>query len=181
MRRTILSIVALTLLGMLLTAVPAPAQQCTNIVCHNGICVFDGTLNVPLGNASLAVNDQCQLVVKNIGSSGLDGVIQPSFVGATVMTTNLASPNFSGSIQGTKAVVIQHGVVDGKFNEEISIMEVVNFDGANLRISASCQAIGVAGYILRELEVDVLRAGGRRRVHPRDLCGADAGHAPEQS
>src|SRR3990172_2790841 len=62
------------------------------------------------------------------------------------MSTSLATPNFSGSAAGTTAIITQHGVVDGTPNQEISVMTIVNFNHDDVRVTADCQEIGVAGY-----------------------------------
>jgi hypothetical protein len=167
--------------SLFLLSVTASAQMCSNF-CSDGVCIVDGILNVPLGNSSLEINNQCDLVVKGVGSSGNDGVIQPS-LNSTVMRTELGLPNFSGSLLGTKAEITQHGVVDGKPNQEISVMSMVNFNGSDVRVSADCSLIQVAGYVIeifsglslvgRDLAVDppVL-------LHPKEdmidmICGIE--------
>jgi hypothetical protein len=107
--------------------------------CRGGVCVFDGLLNVPLGNAQLELTP-AGLVVNNIGSSIKDGVVQPHLddFGSRYMVTTIAAPNFSLSILGSHAEVDQIGFLNGQRGRLISSNVIDNFDGDNVEIMMTC-------------------------------------------
>lgn len=117
-------------------------------------CVFDGISNRALGAAKLSLNGDGNLVIDNIGSTGLDGVRQYAIPTDTVlMTTGLACPNFVESVEGSKAVIVMYGDVPG---EVISTMEIENVDGQVLQERSDMSYLGVSEYrvtILRDGEV----------------------------
>jgi hypothetical protein len=125
----------------------AAAATCTSTCEADGTCVFDGLLNTPQGNAELSIDDQCRLNVGGIGGSGLDGVIQSELF-APFMATTLAVPNFSGSLQGTTAIVRQIGIADGDPGHELSFLRFVNFNGSDIRMDVNCLEIGATRYSL---------------------------------
>ena len=136
--------------------------------------MFDGIPNVPLGNAQLSLsgaadcpdgacvanlcqggeNDgnpcepdpQCNLVVSNIGSSGLDGVRQPLAPGTTRMVSGIACPNFAESLAGTEARFQMFGDVPG---ELISELRVRNTDGETIEARADFSPVGVTDYTVQ--------------------------------
>ena len=121
------------------------AQTCANTCSTPQGCTFQGIQNSALGNATLSINGQCQMVVDNIGGSGQDGVVQTNLRSAYMKTT-LGTPNFSASITGTSASIRQVGVVDDVQDQEIMLTDMINFDGNNVRHTISCSAILVTGY-----------------------------------
>jgi hypothetical protein len=139
--------VGLLPLGMMMLLLPCAALADCSSTCSGGTCLFDGIRNYPLGAASLSLTAECHLRVDGIGSSGFDGVVQDS-LGSTYMVTTLGTPNFSGSILGTRAAIRQVGVVDGEDGHEISLTRVTNVDGANVELIMDCGAILVREYIV---------------------------------
>jgi hypothetical protein len=80
-----------------------------------------------------------------VGSTYLDGVVQGG-LSSVYMVTQLATPNFSGSLLGTGMRVRQVGTVDGQAGREISFSSLVNVNGADVVLDMDCGAIGVAAY-----------------------------------
>lgn len=115
--------------------------------CDGENCTFQGLLNSPLGDATLSINDSCQLVVDNIGGSGRDGVVQPQ-LGSLIMKTTLATPNFSSSGVGARAGIRQVGIVGSQPNQEIMLTRVVNFNGTHIRHTIDCSFLRVTGYLI---------------------------------
>lgn len=115
--------------------------------CNSTSCTFDGLINLPLGNATLSINQAGELVVDNIGSSGQDGVVQTQLQ-SLYMKTSLGTPNFSASILGTSANIRQVGDVGGQSGVEIMLTKMVNFNGSDIRHSIDCSVIQVQGYII---------------------------------
>src|SRR5262245_61886374 len=75
--------------GLIALAAPAvaAAAPCAASCSSGQSCTFNGIKNVALGQAKLAINDACHLVVSNIGASGEDGFSQvalPSHTGEVV-------------------------------------------------------------------------------------------------
>jgi hypothetical protein len=136
----------LLLLVLVLQASAAPARADCGATCALGNCTFDGITNFPAGSATLSI-DACNLLVSGVGSSGLDGVVQAG-LSSVYMVTTLATPNFSGSVLGTQADIVQVGVVAGQSGREISTTRIANVTGTTLRLEMSCAAIGVTGYAI---------------------------------
>lgn len=132
---------------LLSIAAESASSVCTSTCDPDGTCIFGGLKNTPEGNAVLSIDNQCRLVVGNIGGSGLDGVIQ-TYDPAPFMITRLAVPNFSGSIQGTSAVIKQIGIAGGQPDQEISFLRFVNFNDTDVRIDVNCLEIGASSYSL---------------------------------
>jgi hypothetical protein len=146
---------------LLLTLSPAEAKEpACDEVCTPSHCTFRGLRNDALGDAILALDDKCQLVVSGIGNAE-DGVAQTG-LGTPYMKTTLGLPNLSGSLQGTRVAIQQLGVVDGHPDQEVMLTEIVNFNDIELRHSVSCSAIEVEGYHLYVYDSDQL-------VHLQDL------------
>jgi len=122
--------------------------------CSGSTCIFFNILNSPLGAATISI-DNAQLVISNIGGSGKDGVIQ-SPLDSIFMRTSLASPNFSGSVLGTRAEIKQVGVASGIPDTELMLSRIINFDGETIRHSIDCSAVQVAKYIVHIYNGDVL-------------------------
>jgi hypothetical protein len=141
-------------------SVEARKEVCTSS-CAGGICTFRDIRNVPLGNATLALNDACQLMVDDIGGSGQDGVVQDQLQ-SVYMKTTLATPNLSGSLTGTSATIRQVGIVDGQPGKEIMLTRIVNFNDTHIRYSVDCGAVQVAGY-----SIDIYK--GKKHVQHQDL------------
>jgi hypothetical protein len=118
--------------------------DCT-ATCSSGTCTFDGILNTPLGAAVLSVDAQCRLLVGNVGGSGQDGVVQEN-LNSQYMVTTVATPNFSGSLLGTKAAITQVGTVNGVPNQVVSVTQIVNVTGDMLRMDMDCAYIQVESY-----------------------------------
>src|SRR5688572_22400624 len=110
-------------------------------------CIFDGIRNVPLGKAILSLNANCQLVAGNITGSGRDGVVQDQLT-SVYMRTTLATPNFSGSMAGTRAFIRQLGIVDGVPNFEIMASRMINYNRTHVRFDVHCSYIKAKSYTL---------------------------------
>jgi len=108
-----------------------------------GLCVFDGLNNLSLGEGSLVVNDSCNLVVGNIGSSGADGVSQDLPDGTEKMVTGLATPNFSLSQPGTKVSVDMIADVPGDL---FSTFTIENIGDGTLHTTGDFSPIGTTLY-----------------------------------
>ncbi len=119
------------------------AQGCSGS-CGGGTCTFGDMLNVPLGDASISITEECHLLVDDIGGSAEDGVVQTDLT-AVYMKTTLLTPNFSGAITGTLARIRQIGIVDGQPGGEVMLTRIWG-DGDNLGMSVNCTALSVAGY-----------------------------------
>lgn len=147
-------------LGLLLVlpSARASAADCT-ASCTTNMCTFDGILNAPLGAATLSVAE-CRLVIDGVSGTGQDGAVQDGLQ-STYMVTRLATPNFSGSIQGTRADIRQVGVVNKEPGREISVTTIVNFDGASVRLKMDCAAVGVTSYA-----VEIYNAGPLVHAQP---------------
>ena len=145
------------LIGAPLIASGAAAQQggaTCDASCEDNQCIFQGLNNVALGNAELSIDEQCRLVVGNIGGSGRDGVVQRGLQ-TQYMKTTLATPNFSGSRLGTRAEIRQLALVDG-VPQETMLTRIVNFNGDEVRHSIDCSAIRIARYTIEIYDADVL-------------------------
>ncbi len=147
----LLSLALLSGALVLANATGSLAQECTGS-CGGGICTFGGMLNVPLGDASISITEECHLLVDNIGESAEDGVVQTDLTGV-YMKTNLVTPNFSGAITGTLARIRQVGIVDGQPGGEVMLTRIWG-DGDNLGMSVNCTALSVAGY-----SIDIYNGG----------------------
>ncbi len=158
----------IALLVLVFVGSQVAAQQCLSSCAADGTCTFDGLLNTPLGDATLSINDQCQMVVQGIGGSGEDGVVQ-SDLNSTVMSTSLATPNFSGSIIGSKATITQLGVVDGQPDKEVMVTTIVNFNGDDVKTIVDCSAIEVLGYTVEIYQGLVLVSRQNVGVGPPSL------------
>lgn len=121
-----------------------PVPICEN-VCDESSCVVDGLLNVPRGNASLRIDDDCNLVVDDIGQSGSDGVAQIE-LDSIYMMTELDTPNLSLSSIGTQVTIEQLGFAGGVANQEIMLTRLINFDRNRIKLSVTCSGIGVQEY-----------------------------------
>ena len=128
---------------LLETSVSSAGEACSGS-CSGGNCIFGEMLNVPLGDASISINPECQLVVDDIGESAEDGVVQTE-LDSVYMKTTLATPNFSMSIVGSLARIRQVGIVDGQPGGEVMLTRIWG-DGANVGLSINCTALFVAGY-----------------------------------
>ena len=125
------------------TSVSSAQETCSGS-CEGGTCIFGDMLNVPLGEASISVTEECELLIDDIGPSGEDGVVQTDLT-SVYMKTTLATPNLSGAITGTLMRVRQVGIVDGQPGGEVMLTRVWG-DGDNLGASINCTALLVAGY-----------------------------------
>ena len=122
-------------------------------VCFNEKrCLFDGLTNVFLGNGTLSLNGAGNLIVSNIGSSGLDGVRQdPLPNNSFQMITGIECPNFVGSAEGTRGVFIMYADVPG---DVFSVYTVENVGpgpkGVDvIRAEADFSPIGAKTYTLQ--------------------------------
>lgn len=156
-------------------------RECTS----DATCVFDGVPNRALGNAKLRLNAARNLIVENIGSSGLDGVRQFAVpANNVVMATGIACPNFVESVQGSRMEIIMYG--DVPF-EVISRLIAENTDGDNITTEADLSPIGVTLYTVqvfnneelvgevRDLRSSLVLLTGRRD-YVDVLCGIHPGN-----
>ena len=120
--------------------------------CSAGTCTFGELLNVPLGDSSLSLTEDCQLLVDDIGESGEDGVVQTD-LSSVYMKTTLATPNLSGAITGTLVRIRQVGIVDGQPGGEVMLTRIWG-DGDNIGLSINCTTLFVAGY-----SIDIYNGG----------------------
>lgn len=146
--------VLLTVFAFFSSASQADSQACDSS-CSDGTCVFDGLVNVPIGAATLSVNEGCQLVIDGIGSGGGDGVEQVGLE-SIFMATELLTPNFSLSIVGTSAVIRQVGIAGGKTQQELMLTRVINYNDTNVRLSISCAEVLVQEYVLQIYDGETL-------------------------
>jgi hypothetical protein len=157
-------------------------EGCPNF-CSEETCLFDSLQNIPLGNATLSIDENCQLVVSNIGGSGRDGVVQ-SELGSVFMKTTLATPNFSGSMTGTSLFVRQVGIVDGQPEREIMRIRIVNYNGTHVRHAVHCSYIKVQSYTISIYNQGELVAFGNVKdppilIYPKeDIISAACGIWP---
>lgn len=141
------------LMSVPLAATEGHLNHGDNRVCFNEKrCIFDGLTNVFLGNAALRLNGAGNLIVSNIGSSGLDGVRQdPLPSDSFQMITGIECPNFVGSAEGTRGVFIMYADVPG---DVFSVYTVENVGpGPNgvdvIRAEADFSPIGATTYTLQ--------------------------------
>lgn len=110
----------------------------------SGLCRLDGIDNLALGQAALAVNDDCHLVVDNIGSSGQDGVRQFPLPDDTVKAvTGLAPPNFRESQQGAQALITVSADVPG---DTFLTLTIKNIGNDTIHTEADFSFIGVTNF-----------------------------------
>lgn len=128
--------------GIVCTQAPIPPCAAS---CDEFGCLFRDILNLPLGGVTLSLNEECQLVVGNIGTGGFDGVVQTDLQ-SVYMKSVLATPNLSASMLGTKVEIIQMGVGGGMPDQELMRTTIVNFDGDNLRHVVDCSKVQVEYY-----------------------------------
>ncbi len=106
-------------------------------------CVFFGIDNASLGAATLSLNEDCNLVISNIGSSGKDGVVQTG-LSSTQMVTGLACPNFAASIEGTSALVNMIGDIG-----LISTFTAENVNGQMVVAQGDFSPVGATSYTVQ--------------------------------
>ena len=134
--------------------VPGRTEAACDGSCSPPACTLNGIPNTPLGVASLSIDDGCHLLVSNIGSNGFDGVVQ-SVPNCVYMVTQLVTPNFSGSILGTRADITQIGAAGGVAGRTISVTTIANVSGALMRVDMDCSTIAVTAY-----STEIYNAGG---------------------
>ena len=125
--------------------VPLPAFAACDGSCSPPNCTLNGIPNAPLGVATLSIDGSCHLLVSDIGSSGFDGVVQ-NVPNCVYMVTELVTPNFSGSILGTRAEITQIGTAGGVAGRTISLTSIINVSGSIMRVEMDCSTIAVTGY-----------------------------------
>jgi hypothetical protein len=137
---------------------PAPAPSVRRSTCpDDAVCLFDGFPNRALGAARLVpdnVDGREVLRVEGIGSSLEDGVAQ-DVPQSMEMTTELVTPNFSQSKEGTTLVTTQVGIVGGKPEQLISKMTIMNRAG-QLHIDGDWSPLGTTSYEIRVFNGDEL-------------------------
>ena len=132
-----------------LAAGPARSAVSCGSSCSSGqSCTFDQVANAALGKATLSINDQCHMLVSNIGQGGEDGFSQllPSPTGA--VATELACPNFSQSKVGAQEIATCRASVPGGV---FYTATVENIDGQNLEIRPDFSPIGAKLYTVTVL------------------------------
>lgn len=154
---------------------PPPPGQCpADRFCMSPQeCIFDGLMNLSLGNASLSITPapECNLLVANIGSSGEDGATQdPLPPGTCEMATGLATPNFSLSQLGTAADIRMYGDVPGGL---MSRLLIENIDNDNLRAQADISPVGVTLYAIQVYDGDQLVAQIDDQPNAQVIFGKD--------
>lgn len=125
---------------------PAPSVRRSNCA-DDSVCLFDGFPNRALGAATVTA-DRMEgrevLRVDGIGSSLKDGVAQ-DVPQSMEMTTELVTPNFSQSKEGTTLVTTQVGIVAGKPDQLFSKMTITN-KAEQLHITGDWSPIGTTSY-----------------------------------
>ena len=84
--------------------------------------LYQGFLNEPLGQACLTPDANGNLIVSNIGSSGLDGVAVD--FGATPFEWELALPDAADGPDGAFVAFTTTGVVDGQPDQELLTLRI---------------------------------------------------------
>jgi len=101
---TVLSVIAL--FGRIALA----QTECGQNSCQNGECVFSGLIHKAVGEVVLRINEDCHLVVSNIGSSGQDGVDIPDVPPqSSLVFLSFDKPNLSRWGDGGMAELELHG------------------------------------------------------------------------